>query len=126
MGSKLSRSNKHIPFKMSKPIFSVLLALLLATVCQAFAPVATKGRVASDLAFERGDMTFKENPYNRGGKASWEFESETMYVDDKTSARFERRKAASKQTNPQKQAPAAAAPRKANDFLAKLKGGWKN
>lgn len=89
----------------------------------------TKGRVASDLAFERGDMTFKENPYNRGGKASWEFETETMYVDEKTTARFERRKAASgasTKSNPQKQAPAAAAPRKANDFLAKLKAGWKN
>ena len=72
---------------MSKAIFSILFALLIATVCQAFAP-ATQTRATTSLSAKKID-----NAYTRGGKPSWVFEQETMYVE------------APKKTVPKKTAP---------------------
>lgn len=62
-------------------LYSFLLVLVIAAAAQAFAPAATSGRASTGLsAFEGRKLTAAENAYARGGKPSWEFEADTMYV----------------------------------------------
>lgn len=63
-------------------LYSFLLVLVIAAAAQAFAPAATSGRASSTglSAFEGRKLTAAENAYARGGKPSWEFEADTMYV----------------------------------------------
>lgn len=60
---------------MMNQTFVSLLLVLLVAVATAFAPVAAPARADTRLNIN--------NQYTRGGKASWEFEQETMYVDPK-------------------------------------------
>jgi hypothetical protein len=58
---------------MKNSTLSFLLVLALAAMCQAFAPVSQPSRTSTKL--------YIDNAYLRGGKPSWTFEAETMYVD---------------------------------------------
>ena len=64
-------------------LYSFLLVLVIAAAAQAFAPAATSARASTGLsAFEGRKLTAAENAYARGGKPSWVFEAETMYVEE--------------------------------------------
>jgi hypothetical protein len=56
--------------------FSALLILLIVAAASAFAPIAVPARSHVCLS------ALPENAYLRGGKQSWIFEQETMYVED--------------------------------------------
>ena len=62
-----------------------LISALLVASATAFAP-ATSGRPATTLAakgaFDGKPLTAADNAYARGGKPSWIFEQETMYVEE--------------------------------------------
>jgi hypothetical protein len=55
--------------------FSTLLFLLFVAAASAFSPIAVPARANMCLA------ALPENAYLRGGKQSWIFEQETMYVE---------------------------------------------
>mmetsp|Transcript_9647 Transcript_9647/g.21744 ORF Transcript_9647/g.21744 Transcript_9647/m.21744 type:complete len:108 (+) Transcript_9647:46-369(+) len=94
--------------------FTLLVALIVVAACSAFAPNAAAG------ARESVALNLKlNNAYARGGKASWEFEQETMYVEEPKKA-APKKKVVAKKTVVKAAAPkkkAAAAP-KAADAIA--------
>jgi hypothetical protein len=55
-----------------------LIVAMVATMCQAFAPAIPSLSSTTCLNLF-GNI---QNAYLRGGKPSWEFETETMYIDD--------------------------------------------
>lgn len=68
---------------MKNVILSILVAALVAAVCQAFAPAMHSTRATTSLnAFEGKKLDISTNAYARGGKPSWVFEADTMYVDE--------------------------------------------
>lgn len=89
---------------MAKSILSTLLLLVAITACMAFAPT-TQSRASTSLFG-------LNNAYTRGGKNSWEFENETMYVEEPKKAAKAPVKAAAAKKAPVK-AAAAKAPVKA-------------
>ena len=65
---------------MNSIVASLLLALVLAVSCQAFAPSGSSNRAAMTTSTSLFDSN--PNAMYRGGKRSWEFELETMYVEE--------------------------------------------
>ena len=62
---------------------SCLLLSLLAVSASGFAPSTASGPSSSSLkAFEGKPFDIANNPLARGGKNSWEFELDTMYVEE--------------------------------------------
>lgn len=59
---------------MAKTVFSTLLLLLAIAACMAFAPSTQSPSSTALFGLN--------NAYARGGKNSWEFENETMYVEE--------------------------------------------
>ncbi|CAB9519517.1 expressed unknown protein [Seminavis robusta] len=96
--AKNQQTNKTTISKMNSTILSILVLALVATFSQAFAPVMPAARPSTSL--------FIENAYLRGGKPSWEFESETMFVEEPKAA-------APKKAAPKKVAKKAAPAKKA-------------
>ena len=85
--------------------FSILLVLVVAVACGAFAPAMQSVRSETSLnAFEGKKLDASQNAYARGGKPSWVFEAETMFVEEP--------KEKPKKAAPAKKAAAAAAPKK--------------
>jgi hypothetical protein len=68
---------------MKNTAFVFLVVALVASMCQAFTPAipAVSSTTCLNL-FGKID-----NAYLRGGKPSWEFENETMYVEDPKAAK---------------------------------------
>ena len=100
---------------MSKAVFSVLFALLVATMCQAFAPAA-QSRASTSL--NAGPLRPDQNAYARGGKPSWIFEQETMFVEEPAP---KKKKTVAKKAAPKKAAAkkAAGAPKNPFAFFGK-------
>ena len=69
---------------MKNAILSVLIVAFLAAVGHAFAPVSPSARSGTSLnAFIKGKkLDISSNAYARGGKPSWVFEDETIYVEE--------------------------------------------
>ena len=65
-------------------LYSFLLVLVIAAAAQAFVPATSSGARASTglNAFEGKPLTAADNAYARGGKPSWIFEADTMYVEE--------------------------------------------
>ena len=85
-------------------LYSILLVLVIAVSAQAFAPAGYTSRASTSL--------YINNNYLRGGKPSWEFEAETMYVEEPKAA--PKKKVVAKKAAPKKKVAAkkAAAPAK--------------
>merc|ERR1712032_442578 len=68
---------------MKNSVLSLLIVALVASMCNAFSPAAGFSRSETALsAFEGKKLDISRNAYARGGKASWEFELDTMYVEE--------------------------------------------
>lgn len=65
---------------------SVLLLLVVASACRAFVPQTTPPTSSTTSAlkdtFDGKMFDPAQNPLSRGGKNSWEFEYDTMYVEE--------------------------------------------
>jgi hypothetical protein len=73
---------------MNSVISCLLLVLLAATTCSAFSPVATSRASTSLNNFLDGSpIDPKTNAYSRGGKNSWEFETESMFIEEPKQAK---------------------------------------
>ena len=59
---------------MNSTLSFLLLVVLAAVSTQAFAPAVQPARLSTSLNIN--------NAYTRGGKPSWTFETETMYIDE--------------------------------------------
>lgn len=62
----------------------IVAFVMMVGVASAFAPMTNQPRAVSSLqgAFDGTKFDVTRNPYARGGKESWEFERDTMYVEE--------------------------------------------
>lgn len=100
-------------------VFSVLLLLVVATICSAFTPVTPSPRLTNTC------LNARLNRFLRGGKGSWEFEDETMYVEEpapKKKAAPAAKKAAPKKAAPQKKTAAKMSGSQPKSAFASLFG----
>lgn len=89
--------------------FSALLVLIVAVSTQAFAPAPSQARTTALNDFLSGKaLDPSSNAYARGGKNSWEFELDTMYVEQKVTKAAPKKTVTKKKVTPAKKKAAPA------------------